>query len=249
MKKDKMLLTKPQMAELVRFGRISDREIRSDLSLGLIVTENDYTSNFTGAFRRNVNCYSRTGLSARSFLLTPQLERAGGIDATIIISDKTSSKIMFFEAKWPRFKLANYKWDYAQTAPGLSHFSDQLDRQSQLSPAYPVFEMFYVEFPFRKQPAFLLDQYSSCVWHDDAIAFRSGRSGPMSVWTQKDCEDLIKNASCDIGVILESVAACRRGQPINSNKPEEIIRELHLEGNILAISGGRPEGVEPATLQ
>lgn len=233
-----MLLSKPQIRELKRFGLLSDREIRSDLSLGLITTENDYTSNFTGAFRRNVNCYSCTGLSATSFLVPPQVERTRGIDATIIISNKTASKVVFFEAKWPRFRTLNYGWDYAHTSTGLSHFSDQLDRQTQMSPVHPTFEMFYVEFPFWTQPAFLLDHNSSCVWHDDAIAFRNQRPSPSSLWTQSDCKDLIKNASYDIGQILATVAACLKGQTIAISKPEAVIRELHLEGHILAISGG-----------
>jgi hypothetical protein len=175
------LLKQDQIAELAYFGYISDREIRSDLSLGLISSENDYTSNFTGAFRRNVNCYSQTGLSVTSFLVPPHVERSDGVDATIIISNETESKVIFFEAKWPRFGTASYVWDHPQTATRLSHFSDQLDRQAQIPSSYPVFEMFYVEFPFGKQPPFLLQDTSSCVWHDDALVFRDQRLAPGSI--------------------------------------------------------------------
>jgi hypothetical protein len=233
------LLTNPQIDELANLALISDREIRSDLSREYISSENDYTSNFTGAFRRNVNTYSDTGLSATSFLVPPDVERAGGIDATIIISNTTASKVIFFEAKWPRFAIPNFAWDYAQTATGLSHFSDQLDRQSQMPSKYPVFEMFYVEFPFTEQPNFLFDYNSSCLWHDDAVAFRNQRATPDAIWTQNDCEDLLKKSSHNIGFILGTVAACSKGQSIAMIEPGAIIRELHLEGNILAIRADR----------
>lgn len=97
--------------------------------------------------------------------------------------------------------------------------------------------MFYVEFPFGTQPAFLLDHNSSCVWHDDAIAFRNQRPSPASLWTQNDCEDLIKAASYNIGQVLAMVAACLKGEPIRTGDPGAVAREFHLEGHILAISG------------
>ncbi|MBT43626.1 MAG: hypothetical protein CMF12_14035 [Idiomarina sp.] len=57
-----------QILELCHFTMISDREIRSDLSIGMISDENDYTSNFTGTLRRNINSYSRTGETVKNFV-------------------------------------------------------------------------------------------------------------------------------------------------------------------------------------
>jgi hypothetical protein len=161
-----------------------------------------------------------------------------GIDATILLSNATATKVIFFEAKWPRFGTAYHSWDHAQTASGLSHFSDQLDRQAQVSASFAVFEMFYVEYPFGRQPPFLFDEWSSCVWHDDAIRFRNSRSTPSAIWTQNDCKNLIITKNYDIGAVLANVAMCAKGVPIRSAKPEEVVQEFQLGGNVLAIRGG-----------
>ena len=69
-----------------------------------------------------------------------------GCDAAIIICSNGQSKIAVFEAKWPRLATKNYQWDYYQTSKGLSHFSDQLERQKRYNGTLAVFEMFYCEF-------------------------------------------------------------------------------------------------------
>jgi hypothetical protein len=146
----------PQLNELAGFARIADKEARSDLILRFIKDENDYTSNFTGALRRIINSNSRSGLSATSFLLSHIEERQTGDHPALIVSKANRSKIAVFEGKWPRFATSGYNRDYAQTATGLSHFSDQLDRQKAWSGTFAIFEMFYCEFPFRAQPAFFM---------------------------------------------------------------------------------------------
>jgi hypothetical protein len=58
-----------QLEELAHLALLSDREVRNDLAKGAIKDENDSTSNFTSALRRNINSCSQSGLSATSFLL------------------------------------------------------------------------------------------------------------------------------------------------------------------------------------
>lgn len=76
-------LTQTQIKDLAYLAYISDREIRSDLVIGMIKDEDDYTSNFTGALRRNINCYSKTGIKAPSHPLSSPIEQSVGCDATL----------------------------------------------------------------------------------------------------------------------------------------------------------------------
>lgn len=225
----------PQLNELAGFARIADKEARSDLALRFIKDENDYTSNFTGALRRIINSNSRTGLSATSFLLSHSEERQTGADAAIIVSKANQSKVAVFEGKWPRFATAGYNWDYAQTATGLSHFSDQLDRQQLWRGTFAIFEMFYCEFPFRTQPSFFNHYGSSCVWHDDADTFKSKRTTPTQIWTQGELAQLLQNRARSIAAIIRAFTSCHEGTPIGMADPEGIGREFRLPRQVLAI--------------
>jgi hypothetical protein len=229
-------LTSGQLSELVHFAELSDREIRSDLARGFIRDENDYTSNFTGALRRNINSYSGHGLQATSILITPSEEREMGVDAAIILSRGNESKISVFEAKWPRFTEPEYEWDYQQTASGLSHFSDQLNRQSKLHPSIAVFEMFYCEYLFEQQPDFMQDFGSSCVWHDDAYGFKNHRARPDDIWTQRELSVMLDRRSAGIGRVMHEFGSCRNGRPIRMIDPRSIAGEFRLPPRLLAIS-------------
>lgn len=132
----------------------ADKEIRTDLALGYIRDEDDYTSNFTGALRRNVNAYSKTGLQATSFLLGPTEERLSGTDAAVILTRGNESKVVLFEAKWPRFATPHYRRDYVQTASGISHFSDQLQRQKRFTGHLQFSRCFTVNTPCIPNRAF-----------------------------------------------------------------------------------------------
>jgi hypothetical protein len=121
-----------QTRELVTFAYFADKEARSDLICNLIRDEDDYTSNLTGALRRNINSHSTSGLRATSHMLSTSQERRSGCDATVILTANGFTKVALFEAKLPRLTSGTSVWDYPQTASGLSHFSDQLDRQAKL---------------------------------------------------------------------------------------------------------------------
>jgi hypothetical protein len=225
-----------QLMELASFAALSDREVRSDLSKGFIKDENDYTSNFTSAFRRHINSYSQSGLSATSFLLQPCLERAAGVDAAIILSCGNQSKVAVFEAKWPRFLTSNYAWDYAQSGTGLSHFSDQLKRQKRVHKSFAIFEMFYSEHSFGAQPRFLDPNGSSCVWHDDTDAFCNQRPNPDDVWSQAELQTLLTAKRISIAEVMREFGVCNKGNPIQMVDPNQIGREFHLPQCLLAIS-------------
>jgi hypothetical protein len=232
-----------QIKELCSFAHTADREARSDLWRGFIVNENDYTSNFTGALRRIINSNSKTGLSATSHLLQPPDERLSGCDATIIITNNGYYKIVTFEAKYPRISQTHYTWDYAQTSSGISHFSDQLERQKRFASQHAIFEMFYCEMDFGKQPNHMQNDVSSCVWHEDAVSFDTSRSAPQQVWNANDLEDLLKRGNEPIESILRAVCECSRGKPNKSFGPiPEIAKEFSLFGNVLHIAGSEQIG-------
>ncbi|HSI27697.1 MAG TPA: hypothetical protein VK953_00350 [Methylophilus sp.] len=228
-------LNSAQIQDICNLTIISDREIRSDLSIAMIVDENDYTSNFTGALRRNINSYSRTGIKAKSFTLPKKIEEAVGCDATIIIQSNGYSKVIMFEAKWPRISDPHYRWDYSQTSTGLSHFSDQLDRQSSYYSLFAIFEMVYCEYPFGKQPAYMQSDVSSCIWHEDAVKFKNSRAKPDSVWSQKDMIEMLKTGNNTIAEIIKDVCTCKRGQPIEIRDAQGLIREFRIAGEVLVI--------------
>lgn len=231
-----MFKMKPdQILELCHYAMLSDTEIRSDLATGFIANEDDYTSNFTGAFRRNINSYSKTGLVATSKVLSASDEQMLGCDAAIIITSGGESKIAIFEAKWPRLAKPNYSWDYAQTSTGLSHYSDQLDRQNKFNSNLAIFEIFYCEYPFGKQPSYMKDRVSSCIWHDEAFLFKNNRMSPDKVWNRADLESLLKKGNIKIGEVMEQICQCQKGSPISMDNYESIATEFRLPANILHI--------------
>jgi hypothetical protein len=199
------LLSHHQILELCHFASLSDKEIRSDLIIGEIAGENDYTSNFTGALRRNINSYSRTGLKAKSFVLRSQEERETGCDATIIVRNGSVGKILLIEGKWPRLSTAKYKWDSKQTSSGLSHFSDQLSRQSKFASRYAIVEMFYDEQAFGASAPYMQPAGSACVWHREAVAFESSRGSAPNVWSQAELIAMLSQGTHGIADIIEQV--------------------------------------------
>lgn len=237
-------LARRQLYELARFAFFADTEARSDLVRGYIKDENDYTSNFTSALRRNINSYSTSGLSATSFLLSHREERQTGADAAIILTRGTESKVAVLEAKWPRFSQSGYNWDYDQTATGLSHFSDQLERQRRWSGIFAVFEMFYCEYPYGAEPPFLDDEGSSCVWHEDAQAFRAHRPDPDAVWSQPDLQTLLQKNGVNIVRVMFQFGDCTRGKPFPMVGPEAVAREFGLPERLLAIDAAVEEAPE-----
>lgn len=229
-------LTQQQIDELCYWAELADREVRSDLVGGFIKDENDYTSNFTGALRRNVNSYSRCGLRATSYLLPAQQERSLGCDATIIIAANGYTKVAYFEAKWPRFSSPGYRWDYPQTASGLSHFSDQLDRQAKSFPQFAIFEMFYCEFPYTKQPKNFPNYGSACTWHDEAYRFKNNRTNPDAVWVQSELSTMLNNGCRDIATTMRAICECKVGEPIHIGDPLATAREFSMSGEVLVLN-------------
>lgn len=213
----------------------ADRLVRSDLIQGFVVTENDYTSNFTSALRREINSRSIPGLSAHSQVLTPTAERKTGTDGCIIFRNKSQFKIGLFEAKWPRLSTHKNCWDSLQKNTSKSHFDDQLQRQKSLS-SFAIWEMFYSEQPYCENALFP-DFGSSCVWHADALRVSSSRSS-SSPWTDAELTAMLSAKGRGIGEIVHSICKCTHGQALSTNKMPGLLSEFGIKGKVLVISLG-----------
>ncbi|BAU64145.1 hypothetical protein STA3757_15150 [Stanieria sp. NIES-3757] len=172
----------------------ADCMVRSDLAIGLIANENDYTSNLTSTIRRQINSKNRSYLKATSLVLKPRFERKLGCDASIILSNTKEFKVCLFEAKLLRLSQYQDSWDYVQRKTGQSHFSGQVQRQLSVSNIFAVWEMFYCDYPFGKQPNWMNSNTSSCVWHSEAYSKVQGRTNSTR-WTDMELEDLLTDAA------------------------------------------------------
>ena len=218
--------------EVVGCAEWADRLVRADLIQGFVVNENDYTSNFTSALRREINSRSIPGLAAHSQVLTPTVERRTGTDGCIIFRNRTNFKIGLFEAKWPRLSTHTNCWDSLQKSTAMSHFDSQLKRQHSF-PEPAIWEMFYSEEPYGSNPLF--PHYgSSCVWHADAFATSSTRT-QTTPWTDAELTALLAASMRPIGDIVRSICECLEGQPYPVDTMQNHLRELGIKGKVLVI--------------
>ncbi|WP_374580360.1 hypothetical protein [Pseudoduganella sp.] len=200
--------------ELMSCAHWADRLVRADLIEGIIVSENDYTSNFTGALRREINARNIAGLRAKVQVLNPSAEREIGADACIILQNDMEFKAAVFEAKWPRLSTHVDTWDSKQKSTGDSHFHSQLTRQATQNHYAAIWEMFYCEYPFHKQPAYFPPEGSACAWHDAAYAATIGRPDKTSPWSDQELKNLLEGQSLTIADVIEAICICKKGTPL-----------------------------------
>ncbi|TCT22213.1 hypothetical protein [Thiobaca trueperi] len=218
----------------------ADRLVRADLIDGFVVSENDYTSNFTGSLRREINARHFPGLSAKVQVLNPSAEREIGADACIILQNKTEFKASVFEAKWPRLSTHEDTWDSRQKSSGESHFHSQLLRQCAQSHYAAIWEMFYCEFPFGKQPKDFPPEGSACVWHSDAYSATLARPDPKAPWTDQELKFLLEGRTLTIADVIESICNCSQGSPLPNDNYRAAFGDVAPPHSALVISYSRP---------
>ncbi|CAD0299327.1 hypothetical protein [Xanthomonas hortorum] len=220
------------ISELANCAEWADRLVRADLMHGIVVSENDYTSNFTSALRREINSRAIPGVSAHSQVLTPRIERKTGTDGCIIFRNKSHFKVGLFEAKWPRLSTHTNCWDSMQKSTGKSHFDSQLARQHPLN-NFAVWEMFYSEESYGANALF--PYYgSACVWHDDAFSVSSGRNQAVP-WDDVELTALLGTSKNAIDQIVKDICMCSQGAPLPAEDLQGQLRELGIKGKILVI--------------
>lgn len=229
-----MLASKDIIYELMDCATWADRLVRSDLIKGVIVSENDYTSNFTSALRREINSRAIHGLSAHSQVLRKEIEHQTGTDGCIIFHNRSHFKVGLFEAKWPRLSTNSNCWDSLQKSTKKSHFDSQLKRQHALGNKFAIWEMFYSEEPYGSNTLF--PRYgSACVWHADAFNVSSTRV-QKNPWTDKELTSLLSTSMQSIATVVKAICTCHHGFPLSVDGMENQLRELRINGEVLVIT-------------
>jgi hypothetical protein len=214
----------------------ADRLTRADLQAGIIVTENDYTSNFTSALRREIAGRNVPGLTARIQVLNPTAERGNGADGCIILSNCQEFKVGLFEAKWPRLSTKVNSWDSTQKSTGKSHFDDQISRQQfAASQGVAIWEMFYLEHAFGEQPESFPEQGSACVWHEQAMNASRARN-QVSPWTDQELEKLVRTSGIDTASVVRQICECSKGKPFPEQEYARALSNYVLPEKALIVS-------------
>lgn len=231
-----MLFDQRIIHELMSCAHWADRLVKADLIDGYIVSENDYTSNFTGALRREITARNIDGLSAKIQVLNASAEREMGADACIIFQNRNEFKASIFEAKWPRLSTNVDTWDSKQKSSGQSHFHSQLARQHAQIRYLAVWEMFYSEHPFGKQPKHFPPEGSACVWHDVAYAATMARPNFNKPWRDHELDDLLEGNSMTISEVIEAICVCSHGKPLKNGNYQSAFGDAGLPYQALIIS-------------
>lgn len=231
-----MLFPHNIIEQIVSCAHWADRLVRADLIEGIVVSENDYTSNFTGAFRREIHARAIPGLTAKIQVLNPSAERELGADACIILQNNREFKAGIFEAKWPRLSTHVNTWDSKQKSTGESHFYSQLQKQHIQRHYVAIWEMFYCEYPFGRQPLFMPDEGSACVWHDHAYSFSSSRPSNIDPWTDDELKALLESHVLSIGGMIEAMCNCTQGKPVPNGRYEKAFGDMGAPYSALIIS-------------
>jgi hypothetical protein len=239
-----MSLFSPTIIDLIKKSAYwADRTIRSELYLGYIADENDYTSNFTAEFRRQINTKSIQGVTATSYKVNGSIERKTGTDACIILANDTVAKMCLFEAKMPRLSKKVNAWDSIQKSTQQSHFSSQINRQHRYSGHFSIWEMFYCDEDFTKQTYPFLNYTSTCIIHDEAHKFDLGRLNKNVAWSDSELIDLHNQSTIlQIDDLIESICQCNIGQPVNLQKVNGLLSELEKTVNVLSINYSESNG-------
>ena len=114
----------------------------------------------------------------------------------------------------------------------LSHFSEQIKKQTHVSNKFAVWEMFYCDFDFRKQPSFMNDKKSSCIWHKDAYA-KVQEKGDSNKWTNTDLQNLLTRVTYQTGIddMVRDVCECKQGELIKGSDYVSIFDEYGFPRN------------------
>lgn len=211
-----------------------DTAVRIDLSRGIIADERDYVSRMVT--HMNYPFGILTDVIFENLLIKSEwyaqvnsssIEQKFGCDFMIVFEVNNQVKVALIEAKWPRVIInPSYCWDYIQKSNKISHFTDQIIRQSNwISHAF-IWEMFfYEESPNIHRNPF--DKYAStCIPHPFALGAIKSNSNLNNLWDNNDLIDLIQTTQLNgyngsnetnIYTMVFNLLNCNYGNPININ--------------------------------
>jgi hypothetical protein len=209
-----------------------DIAVRTDLSRGIIADERDYVSrmvthmNYPFGILTNV-IFKDLLIKSEWFaqVNSSSLEQKFGCDFMIVFEVNNQVKVALIEAKWPRVIInPNYCWDYIQKSNKISHFTDQINRQSNWTNLAFIWEMFfYEESPTIESNPF--DKYAStCIPHSFALDAVKSNSNLSSLWDNNDLINLIQTTQLNgyngsnetnIYTMVFNLLRCNYGKPID----------------------------------
>lgn len=168
-----------------------DSKVRHELIQNYISGENDYVSTLMSKTRDFLNQQKISSFCVSRKLLRTQ-ESIFGCDAMIVFQINDIAKICAFEAKYPKLnKKTNYGWDYLQKKPKKSHFSSQIDRQSNWKNNLYIWEFFILDYAFSQQGKVFDDLGSTCIWHKPTYNYDRQNINSTTLWKQQDLINLV----------------------------------------------------------
>jgi len=210
---------------IAKYAYDADQLVRDELHKGIITSERDYVSNLTRELRNKWNTINGVHCYAKSLNFSD--EQKYGCDGVMVFinSDKQVYKVGLFEAKWPRLSHQQpYKWDSISQKLKISHFSHQLQRQSNYQ-NHAIWELFIIEYAFYMQPKQFDNLGSTCIWHNLVYSYDSTRN-KRKIWDNQHLYTLVsnvpkyfftKNFGKNIGHMVNKILLCREAKPLQLN--------------------------------
>lgn len=221
--------------EIKDFFSLADKHMLRKLKEGIVVDENDCTTQFTTAVRELFPSHFPLTIKAFSQKLPATIEQEWGVDGIILLVDHelNQGKICLFEAKIDR-----RNWDYIQknSEPPASHFSTQLKRQKvPYERGFIVWEQFYTASQIN----------SLCFLHNIALEHK-GEPTYGTVWRNADVDAACelqrgKGLPVNIGEILKLACECTIGIPFTIDDIVAYLHNMPPVANALLIEKQDPE--------
>lgn len=217
-----------------------DNLCRKDLQRGIIVSERDYVSTFSTRVRDAIapifRCHSQT--------IRPQIENENGVDGIIVFKFNDLIKVGLFEAKRPQFTHNNYAWDTIQKSKGISHFTDQIERQRKWKNAFAIWEMFINETKDGNLSPTLERYGSSCTWNDKAYSFSNKEKLYINPWSTQKLKKLLNKSGVNLYSIIYDIIICKQGKVFTVNTSENSVTVINPNDNEIQMEIPLPEGNE-----
>lgn len=222
------MLAQKDAKEIADLFYSMDTQVREDLQIGEIANERDYVSrlltlfNYPLRFKIN-NPTLKLNFSAK--VNDSNKEKTFGCDSMIVFKANNQIKFGLFEAKWPRITIKpTYKWDTPQGSTKISHFTDQINRQTKWSKNTAIWEMFISEEKVGTHTPPYDKAASTCIKHEFALKFTKSNPKVQTTWSNIDLKDLIESeqGSASSGIketnlqtIIFDILTCSYGTPHN----------------------------------
>ena len=205
--------THPHTHLVAATAYVVDRSVRADLSDNKVANEPDYVSNLTAGIRKFWDFHQLPNFSHSQTLAQSQ-ENVFGCDAIVVLRLENRAKICLFEAKWPRLSTPRATWDSIQKSSTVSHFTDQLRRQSKWVEQAAIWELFIHEWPPGERRRGFDEWGSTCFWHETTYLFDRANRDPSQVWKDSDLielADFVRGGDRNLMRMLLRAAQCQQG--------------------------------------